>query len=224
MKNNKSYAYSILGILFIILNVIIFTIPINKTTTFWITYVFTLIAFGMQILIWKVAFNKTETLKSKYLGIPVIYIGILYLIIQMIALAISIIVSTIPTWIAIIINVLIIGISMIYMITTELGKNIVKNTEQKVNQKIFYIKELQTEVEMIAQSEEDNEIKVELEKLAENIRYSDPISNERLVSIEDEISSKVSELKNATKDKKDIIKEINLMIIERNKKCKINKE
>lgn len=88
MKKNKGMAYTVLAIAFVLFNVIAFAVPTSKTSTFWITYVFTAIAFALQIVIWKFAFKGADTLKSKFLGIPLISVGITYLIIQLIAFAI----------------------------------------------------------------------------------------------------------------------------------------
>ena len=56
MKNNKLMSYLALGIVFALFNVIAFVIPTNKTATFWTAYVFTVVAFLLQLLVWKVAF------------------------------------------------------------------------------------------------------------------------------------------------------------------------
>ena len=88
MKKNKGMAYAILAIAFVLFNVIAFAVPTAKTATFWIAYAFTTIAFASQIVIWKFAFKSADTLKSKFLGIPLISVGITYLIIQIIAFAV----------------------------------------------------------------------------------------------------------------------------------------
>lgn len=75
MKKNKALAYAVLAIIFALFNVIAFVIPTAKTATFWIAYVFTAVAFLSQIAIWKFAFNGANTLKSKFLGIPLVSVG-----------------------------------------------------------------------------------------------------------------------------------------------------
>ena len=82
MKKNSTKGYVILGILFALVSIIAFAVPTVKTAAFWITYVFTAAAFAAQIVIWKTALGKGETLKSKFLGFPVVHIGIVYTVIQ----------------------------------------------------------------------------------------------------------------------------------------------
>ena len=81
MKKNSTKGYVILGILFTLVSIIAFAVPTLKTATFWIAYVFTAAAFAAQIIIWRTALGK-EALKSKFLGFPVVHIGIVYAIIQ----------------------------------------------------------------------------------------------------------------------------------------------
>lgn len=83
---NKVLGYSALGIAFIVLSVIMFVIPIERTTAFWIAYGFTVVAFGMQIALWKAALGREKTMKSKFLGFPLVHIGICYLLLQVVAL------------------------------------------------------------------------------------------------------------------------------------------
>ena len=85
MKKNSSKGYVILGILLVLVRVLAFAVPLAKTAAFWISYAFTVIAFAAQIIIWKSALGRTEALKSKFLGFPVIHIGIVYLVVQIIA-------------------------------------------------------------------------------------------------------------------------------------------
>lgn len=222
MKKNKNMAYAVLGIAFVLFNLIAFAVPTAKTTTFWIAYVFTAVAFALQIAIWRFAFKGTDTLKSKFLGIPLISVGITYLIIQIIVFAIFMVFPIVSTWIAIVVCALILGISAICLIGTETGREEINRVEEKVEKKVFYIKSLQVDVEMLASTETDSDTKAALTKLAEKIRFSDPMSSGALTDIETEISAKVKELKTA-ENKSEIITIINSLITERNKKAKILK-
>lgn len=222
MSKNKGMAYAVLGIFFVVFNVIAFAIPTAKTATFWVAYIFTVIAFVLQIIIWKFAFKGTDTLKSKFLGIPLISVGITYLLVQIIAFAVFMAVSFVPSWIAIVVCTLILGISSICLIGTETGREEINRVEQKVSKKVFYIKSLQIDAEMLAKAEVDADTKIALTNLAEKIRFSDPMSDELLAELEAKIRNKFEELKLA-EQKATIINELTLLIEERNKKCKLLK-
>ena len=222
MKKNKGMAYAVLAIAFVLLNVIAFAVPRVKTATFWIAYVFTAVAFASQIVIWKFAFKGADTLKSKFLGIPLISVGITYLIVQIIAFVVFMALPLMASWIAIVVCALILGISAICLIGTETGREEINRVEEKVEKKVFYIKSLQVDIEMLVSSEIDADTKTALTKLADKIRFSDPMSNEALAELEAEISAKVKELKTA-ENKAEIIKVLDSLITERNKKVKLLK-
>ena len=222
MKKNSTKGYVILGILFALVSIIAFAVPTAKTATFWIAYVFTAAAFAAQIGIWKTAFGKEETLKNKFLGFPVVHIGIVYAVIQVIALAVFMFVPTLPAWSAIVVCSVIAGISAVCMISADAGRNEIERVEEKVQKKAFYIRELQADIELLADNESDAAVKAALTQLAEKIRFSDPMSNEQLADLEDKISTKLAELKN-TSSKLEIMTELNSLLDERNKKCRILK-
>lgn len=222
MKKNTKRAYAILVIAFILFNVIAFAVPTDKTTTFWIAYVFTVLAFALQIGIWHVAFKAAKTLKSKFLGIPIIYVSVVYFTLQLIAFAIFTIFPLIPSWIAVIACALILGISAICLISADVTRDEINRVEEKVNQKVFYIRDLQADVAMLAEQEQNPETKTSLAKLAEKIRYSDPMSNEILSDLEARISEKITALKKSD-NKSEIIEELDLLLSERNKKANILK-
>lgn len=222
MKKNSTKGYVILGILFALISVIAFAIPTTKTTTFWIAYAFTAVAFAAQIAIWKIALGKEETLKSKFLGFPVVHIGIVYAVIQVIAFAVFMFAPMLPAWSAIVVCSVIVGVSAVCMISADAGRNEIERVEAKVQKKVFYIRELQADVELLADNESDAAAKTALTQLAEKIRFSDPMSNEQLADLESRISTKVVELKTVP-NKAEIITELNSLLDERNKKCKILK-
>ena len=222
MKKNSLMSYLALGIVFALFNVIAFVIPTEKTATFWTAYAFSVVAFAVQIPLWKIAFGKKDTLKSKFLGIPVIHVGITYLIIQLIAFAVFMILPTIPVWLAVVVCTIILASSALCAIAGQAGANEINRVEEKIKVKRAFIQFLQTDIEMLAETETNAETKTALKKLAEKVRFSDPMSHEMLGELESRISAKVEELKTSV-DKKALIDDVEILLIERNKKCKILK-
>jgi hypothetical protein len=222
MKKNSKLGYAVLCIVFVLFNVIAFAIPTAKTETFWVAYASSVVAFTSQIGIWKVALGKEDTLKSKFLGFPVVHIGIVYLIVQTVVFAVFMAVPTLPVWSAIVVCALVLGISAICMISAEAGRSEIGRIEAQVKQKVFYIKSLQVDVELLANSESNGATKEALQKLAEKIRFSDPMSLPHLEAIEKEIADKTNTLK-VTADKLAVVSEIDALLSERNAKIKILK-
>lgn len=220
MKKNQGYV--ILGILFVLVSAIAFAVPTAKTGTFWTAYVFTAAAFAAQVGVWKTAFGREKTLKSKFLGFPVVHIGVVYLVIQIVVFAVFVLVPNLPVWSAIVVCAAIAGISAVCMIAVSGGRGEIEEAEKKTREKVFAIKNLQTDIEILAKKETDETVKAALEQLAEKIRFSDPMSGEQLEELESRISSKAAELK-TTADKEAVIRELDSLLDERNQKCKIYK-
>ncbi len=220
-KSNLSF-YISLGITFVLFNLIAFLIPTAKTATFWTAYAFTAVAFAAQIPFWKIAFGKSGDPKSKYHGIPIFRVGITYLIIQLIAFAIFMILQKLPVWLAVLVCSIILAISVLRAIAGHVGVAEINRVEEKIKVKRAFIQLLRVDIEMLALSESEPETKTALQKLAEKVRFSDPMSHEMLSELESRMIAKVDEMKTAV-DKTALILEIDALLTERNKKCTILK-
>jgi len=217
MKNKTPYI--VIAILFVMFNVIALAIPTEKTSVFWIGYVFTVIAFAVVGFVWYLTIGKKQDLKSKLLGSSVTYISAVYLTMQFVASLIFKFVSFAPSWCAVLVCVLILGISAVCMITTNAGTEMVTATENKVAVKRQFIKDLQIEIEMLVESEADSEIKQKLMELAKKFRFSDPMSDPSLSELEEELMVKVSAIESSS-DKMSAIHEAENLLLKRNKKVK----
>ena len=211
MKKDSVKGYVLIGIIFILITVVSLAIPTSKNAAFWIAYIFTVVALAAQIVLWKRTFGHKE-LKSKFLGFPIVHIGIVYLIVQIAVLFVFVFAEKLPAWSALVTCTVIAAMAAIFMIAADVGRTEIEKVEQKVQGKVFYIKNLQVDMEILAGAEKD----------AEKIRFSDPMSNEQLAVLEDKISLAVENLKSSD-DKMKIIEDLNLLLDERNRKCKILK-
>lgn len=122
-----------------------------------------------------------------------------------------------PTWSALVTCTVIAAMAAIFMISADVGRTGIERVEQKVQGKVFYIKNLQVDIEILASAEKDTRTKEQLEQFAEKIRFSDPMSNEQLAPLEERIAIAVESLKSSD-DKLEIINQLNKLIDERNKK------
>lgn len=222
MNKQNVRGYALLGIAFVLLSVLVFALPMEKTATFYLAYAFTAVAFGAQIVIWKLALGREESLKSKFLGFPIVHIALVYLLVQSIACLVFTLLSTLPLWSAALVCVFIAGISALSMITADVARSEVERVETKVQKKVFYIRELQVEAELLSERETEPEVKVALAVLAEKIRFSDPMSSAQLSELESRIAAKMEELK-TSQNKLPLITDLVALLDERNRKCKILK-
>ena len=222
MKKNGSMFYLAICIAFVLFNTLVFVMPINKTATFWVVYAFSVLAFVGQIPLWKFAVGGKNKVGRKFLGIPIVYVAIAYLIVQLIAFTIFVLIPTPPIWVVVVVCVIILVLAIFCIIADNAGINEINRVEEKIKKKRDFIKILQIDIEILVENEADAETKVALKQLAEKVRFSDPMSHEALGEIESRIATKIEEMKKVV-DKKSLIQEVDILLTERNKKCKILK-
>ncbi len=232
-KNAKRYLIIVLIIAFIY-NVLVFTIPYphKSNLVFWMAWASGMFAIISQPLIAYVGLKDAKTLKSKIYGWPIIRNGYIYLLIQLIITLIFLIVGAfvvIPGWILPILVIILIGFTVVGMIVDDTYKEEIQKMEESSPTTTKFIDDLKVETKMLVEKANDENIKSLLEKLAEEVNYSDPISNDALNEIEDKINKEFLALKENINSKlfytlNDDIEELIILIKERNQKAKLAKK
>ena len=101
----------------------------------------------------------------------------------------------------------------------------VERIDEKVKTQTFFIKSLTIDADTLVARAKSEAVKAECKKVYEAIRYSDPMSNDALASIESEIAVEFAKLTEAVKaDDTDAVvasaNEVIILVGDRNKKCK----
>lgn len=104
----------------------------------------------------------------------------------------------------------------------------VERIDEKVKTQTFFIKSLTIDADTLVARAKSEAVKAECKKVYEAIRYSDPMSNDALASIESEIAVEFAKLTEAVKaDDTDAVvasaNEVIILVGDRNKKCKLLK-
>ena len=90
--------------------------------------------------------------------------------------------------------------------------------------KVNFIRQLTTDLTIILYKETNPEIKELLKQLISKIRYSDPVSDDSLSSLENSIELLVDSLASRQPSElPKVINEIEMLLLERNEKCKLLK-
>jgi len=231
-KGLKIY-FAIMAIIAVMFSVLVFVIPFEKKcmATFVVSYIGVLVALAVQCYVGVLVFKKSSSLRSKVYGIPVIRVSIIYLILQLItstALIVANIFAFIPVFIPVVILVLLTGLAAIGVLLTVGAKSIIENIEKEEKQKTAFMNNFKVEVESLENKSSDEAFNKDIHKFVEKVKYSDPMSANELVDVENEINEKYLVLKdnilnnNLDEAKKDLA-EINDLMDKRNKLCKLNK-
>ncbi len=232
MKKGIKFYAPCWAIALAVFNVITFAVPItvnvNKfTPSFWIGYAFITLIFIAQ-LVCSIVFFKQDSKEKRFLNIPVISLSYTALLVSIIVGAIAMVVPLIPYWVGIILDMLIVAFYAITIIASKAAADTIENIDNKVKAQTFFIKSLTVDAERLLPRAKSDETKAIAKKVYEAIRYSDPMSNEALSSVESQIAIKFNEFSNAViEDNKPTAKaignELIILVNDRNTKCKLSK-
>jgi len=226
--NSKKTILVTTAIAILIFNLFMFLFPISKTINFWVVYVSTMAAIIVACSVFMCTLTK-KTVKAKFDNLPLDWVAWGYLILQvLVALGELIYITDYRT--SLMANVIILGITAILLSLVGMGKKEIERVDQKVKQKVFFIKDLELEVNTIANLVKDTKTKKILQDLEEVVKYSDPMSHSLLAEVENKIQIKIQMLKEIVQkdlDKQEkieeLVKETQMLLAERNQKAKLYK-
>ena len=232
MKKVFKFYSVIWAVLLALFNVISFVsvgwAGISKyTPSFWIGYAFITLSFIGQIVCAYFAL-KDDDIKKTFYNVSLIAASYTGLILSFVFGGLCMIISLLPYWVGILLCAIVLGINVIAIIKASAVVDIVSSIDEKAKESTFFIKSLTVDAESLMSRAKSETIKAECKKVYEAVRYSDPMSNGALVSIESEITIKFSNFSDAVVSDKfnvasECATELVILIDERNKKCKLLK-
>lgn len=237
MNNNQKKPISfiplaITGIAFITYNVLLFIIFKfeDHGGAFWCSYAFMLAAFFLSVGCGFALKSRHNQPRDWFMGYPIVKHCTVYLIIEFVlSLLFMILDASDCNWlVAFAIQFLLLAVFSVLILSGFFVKQVVEQIDANIKAKTSRLKLLQVDVEMIAESSANMEIKMAYAKLAEEIRFSDPMSSDALYDLEQQIEYLVGQAKtysamNDVTNSLTLCNKINLMLAERNKKCKLMK-
>ena len=217
---------AIWAICFATFNIIAFARPtfINIFTgSFWIGYLFIDIAFAGQLCCSYIAF-KDENLQKTFYNVSLILVSYIALVSMLIAGSLCMVIPFFPVWLSVVICVLVASISASIILVTCFVINVVSGIDNEIKTKTFAIKTLTADEEHLLSVAQSFELKKECEKVYENLRYSDPMSNTALSEINEQIQRQFSSFESAVNSADleltvSIANELLVLIDKRNKQC-----
>lgn len=232
MKKNFKYFGIIWIVGFLLFNAITFLIP-NEVFgitrfdkgVFWIAYALITLSFIAQLVIAYI-FMKDDFGEKTFLRVSLLKIGCSSIIVSVLVGIVFMLLPVIPTWIGAIICIIVVCGFAISAVKATAVANIVLDVGNKVKTKTAFIRTAVVEAENILARASTNEIKLEVKKVYEALKYSDPMSDYAIDDIEQEIYEELKALRQAVVNNNDsaivlkIVTDLLLNIKERNSKCK----
>lgn len=232
MKRAFKYYSMIWAVLFVLFNIISFVSAgwaghEKYTSSFWTGYALIAVTLIGQLVCGYFAL-KSNDFKKTFYHISLITTSYTGLILSFIFGGFCMLISQLPYWVGIILCAIVLAFNIIAVVKAAAAIEIVSNIDDKIKAETFFVKSLTAEAEGLTARAQSETVKGECKKIYEAVRYSDPMSNPALASLENDITVKFSKLTKAvTEDNADqairLADEITILLSDRNKKCKLLK-
>ena len=234
MKNKMKYYVISWIVLVALFNVVCFVTPeeINGVSkydgAFWSGYGFIMATFILHF-IYAIFSLSTNSKEKRILNVPLMIISCCELVLMVIAGLVCMVIPGLPNWVGSIVCSIILAFSVLSVITFKgVGENS-SNANRVLNERTNKFRELYDVSVLIERNARNEESRQLARKVSEAIKYSDPVSDESLFSMENEIELKLNNLSNliSNEEEMDIVKgkvnELLSLIEARNNKCKTMK-
>ena len=232
MSKNRIRFYLSLAIIFALFSVIVFVVPFRRNTVFWLSYAFAAVAALVQLYSYPKAFDfEGHDVRSKFYGFPLARLTTVYLAAQL-ALSLLFIIAAnyteVRTWISTVLYALLLGVFALGFIAADSMKEEVERQDTVHKANVGAMHALQSKAVFIAGQCDDAETRKTLDKFAEALRFSDPVSSSATADIEENLAGLLEELGNAVLDKdysaaKSLCGKASTLLADRNRMCRLNK-
>ena len=225
MKKGTIRAIVVAAILLIAYNLVVFAVAFEKNATYWVSYGFTMASFLVVAASIYIAFIKNPDARSRFYGFPIARIGVVYGIAQLVvSLAVMAFAVWVPWWAALAAYAIGLAVSVIGLIASEVVVDEIQVQDEQLKVKVSVMRSLQSKVSQLAGQSEDAAIRA----LADEFRYSDPMSNDAIADAEADLAAAVDELQAAIVDGDKesatiLCRKVSVLLTERNRLCKLNK-
>lgn len=228
MNKHEKRLAALFALLFIVYNVVLFVIAGFKdnTSAFWVSYVFAVISFVASGATLAYNFSKGLNIRDYFFGYPVIKWSLVYLGVQIAVSSIIMLFKDCSVKVPVIFGILWLAAFIIIIFPCFSAKEFAEEVEKRTVAKTSNMRNLYTEISSLVSRAGENDREM-IEKLAEKFRYSDPVSDSEIDAIENEIKDKLAVLKDNISfgtEIASVCKEIDVLLDERNLKCKLNKK
>ena len=228
-KNNIKFGI-VTAIFLAIYHLMVFFIPFLKNDVFWLSYGFTIGSFAVAVIACIIAFRSSSDIDSKLFGFPIAKVGVYYLVTQIVM---SLVFMTFSRFISVrfgaVVYTVMLLVALLGLIAKDTVRDYIRNQDVHIRAEASTLRSIQEKVNLAAAQCNDHNVTLAVKKLAEEFRFSDPLSSPALASIESELMALVDELQKAITDEDSaaalsLCNRVQLILTERNRLCKANKK
>ena len=221
-KKTVGMSFAVFGIVFLVYNMLIFLFMKPQTPVFWISYGFMVLAFGLQVLGMYLSF-KEFSVQAIFFGIPLAQFTLFYFFAELFVSFVFMIFQKITWKIPVSLQVILLAVYAIVAIVSVATRDAAVAVKDNIQESAAAMKLNTVDIEMLRDEAKDPELKRELVRLAEAVRYSDPMTNDFIADVDARIRQETFALQTFCEDNdvaaaKDSCKKLQRLYVERNKK------
>lgn len=228
----KTAAFAVVyPLILIVLVAAFFLVPFAKTFSAYIALGFTALSVLIALVFSAKTAKKADTARKAFYAAPVIKAATVYMVVQIVIgvalCAIGAFVAVSP-WISLAVCLVWFAAAIGGLVASNATKKAIAPVETETEVKIKTVTEFRIDMVSVFEACRSDELRRELEKLADDVKYSDPVSSPDTLEIEKKIASEIADLaKKVEADKiekaKEGIRTVRNLVSERNRICKAYK-
>lgn len=226
-KKTVGMSLAIFGIVFAVYNLLVFLFLTPKTGVFWISYGFMVLSFLLQLVGMYLSF-KELSVQAVFFGIPLAQFTLFYFFAELFMSIVFMIFQDITWKIPLVLQILLLAVYGVVAIVSVGARDAAVSAKEHVQKSAADMRMSTVDIEILRDAETDPELKTQLRRLAEAVKYSDPMTNEAVADVDARIKQETLALQTYCEDKdvaaaKESCSKLQRLYVERNKKLLASK-
>lgn len=175
--------------IFLVYSITVMNLFDTSSAGFWIPYIATLISFVVLAYVMFEVFGRDNKLKSRIFGLPLLQVGLIFTAIQVVVGIILMILAPVcPTWVAIVIPLAILSISLIDLFMAMTARETIEQVDMKLEAQTAMIDYLRLRANALVGKCKNADTRALVSRVADELKYADPVSSSQTVLSEEKLS------------------------------------
>lgn len=226
-KKVTGLSLAVFGVIFLVYNLFVFLFMHPVTPVFWISYGFMILAFVLQIVGMYLSF-KEFNVQAVFFGIPLSQFTLFYFFAELFMSLVFMIFQSVPWKIPVFLQILLLAVYAVVAILSVFARDAAVASSDKIKQQATAMRMNTVDIEMLRDSVKDPELKTQLGRLAEAVKYSDPMTTDAVADVDARIHQETFALQTYCEDgdlenARTSCAKLQRLYVERNKKLLASK-
>ena len=175
---------------FILVNAVIFLVPLEKNSNVIIAWIGLVLMFIIGGFVLRIVMGKrSETIEACLIGQKLLKTITVLIAVQLAILIACALINSIPFWTVVVTEIILIIISLIILVRQDISRATVRKVEKETAAATVDMKHLRFKAQALSTSIADPVNAKVLRELADELQFSDPVSNSATSSYENRINT-----------------------------------